>query len=164
MGQNVYISKEFIRRAIENIEHSKEFINVMMFEWVWYSGQRAGTIQDVNRAVCRASQRGVKVRVVLSNEAKGRHLGKLNRATMGRLQRNGCEVRLQPMQRMVHAKVWIFDGTLAMLGSHNMSQRAVTSNIEVGCEVNGGADLAKLMGLFEELWAVGIGHPLDRAE
>ena len=156
MAAVVYIGKEFLKLAVQNVRDAKSYILVMMYEWAWYEGQRSGTIQDLNRELCIASKRGVKVRVILHNESKGRHLGKINRKTAGRLQRNGCQVLLQPMQRALHAKVWIFDGKVAMVGSHNISERAVNRNIEVGCEIRDTVNIAKLLDLFEEIWERGI--------
>jgi len=130
-----------------------------MYEWSWYQGQRSGTVQDVNREVCNAADRGVAVRVIMHNEAKGRHLGKLNRRTAGALERHGVKVLMQPQQRVLHAKVFVFDGKVALVGSHNISNRSVGSNIECGVMLDDEKAIEKIRSVFDELWARGIKAP-----
>jgi len=152
----VLLDGEFLLTVVEALRGCQRSVDVCCYEWAWYSGQRTGTIQDINRELCIAARRGVKVRVVLHNEAMGRHLGKLNRATAKRLRDAGCQVRMSPMQKPIHAKVWVFDARRVVLGSHNISTNAVTRNAEAGVVVDDGGEVGKVREWFEGLWSRGI--------
>ena len=153
----VLLDGEFLLAVVEALRNTQSRVDVCCYEWAWYSGQRTGTVQDINRELCIAARRGVKVRVVLHNEAMGRHLGKINRGTAKRLRDAGCQVRMSPMQKPIHAKVWVFDGRTVVLGSHNISTNAVTRNAEAGVLVGDPSEVGRVLGWFEGLWGRGIG-------
>jgi len=155
------IGKELVRAAYELVGGAEREVAVVMFEWAWYEGQRAGTVQDVNRALCAVAGRGVRVRVLLHNEAGGRPLARINGKTRGRMERAGIEVRMGGTVRVHHAKCWLVDGEKWLVGSHNMSTRATTTNAE--CSVAGvGGEVARgLAAWFEELWRTVPGAPVE---
>jgi len=144
--------KEFLPVIYRCIEDSREEILVAMYEWGWFSGAQTGTIQDINRALVRAVKRGVVCRVVLHNEAMGRPLGRSNRLTRGHLQRHGLHVQLGTAHNPVHAKVWLFDGKQAVVGSHNLSRHSCGRNHEVSVLFDDPDAISELKRWFESLW------------
>jgi phosphatidylserine/phosphatidylglycerophosphate/cardiolipin synthase-like enzyme len=150
------VGRELVRELVELVRGAERELVVVMFEWAWYEGQRAGTVQDVNRAVCGAARRGVRVRVLLHGEAARRPLARINGKSRGRLVRNGVEVRMGNTGRVLHAKMWLADGERWVVGSHNMSTRATTSNAEVSVVGEGGDVARGLAAFFEELWERGM--------
>lgn len=152
----VLLDGDFLLAVVEALRNTQSSVDVCCYEWAWYSGQRTGTVQDINRELCIAARRGVKVRVVLHNEAMGRHLGKLNRATAKRLRDAGCDVRMSPMQKPIHAKVWVFDGRTVVLGSHNISTNAVKRNAEAAVLIDDAGEAERVLKWFEGLWGRGI--------
>jgi phosphatidylserine/phosphatidylglycerophosphate/cardiolipin synthase-like enzyme len=152
----VFFSSEFLGVGVKEIKGTKESIEVVMYEWNWYEGQRTGTIQDVNRELAIAGKRGVKVRVLLHNEAMGRTLGKINRKTAGHLRRAGVEVKMGNTGLTVHGKVWVFDKERAIVGSHNISSRSVGKNLEVGVLFDDEVEVKKVSEWFEEVWGKGL--------
>lgn len=149
----VFFEREYLPLAVGCIREATAEILVCVYEWAWYDGQRTGTIQDVNRNVCQAAKRGVKVRALLNNEPAGRTLGKINRKSAGRLRRNGVDVRLGGTAKIIHAKLWVFDGKKAIICTHNISGRAVTSNAELGVLLVDPEEVGKVAAYFESLWA-----------
>ena len=149
----VFFEREYLPLVVGCIQESVEEILVCVYEWGWYEGQRTGTIQDVNRNVCQAAKRGLKVRALLHNEAMSRSLGKINRKSAGRLRRNGVDVRLGGTAKVIHAKLWVFDGKKAIVCTHNISGRAVSSNAELGVLLEDGESVGKVRDYFERLWA-----------
>ena len=149
----VFFEAEYLPLVVGCIREATTEILVCVYEWAWYEGQRTGTIQDVNRNVCQAAKRGVKVRALLNNEPSGRTLGKINRKSAGRLRRNGVDVRLGGTAKIIHAKLWVFDGQKAIICTHNISGRAVSSNAELGVLLEDPAEVGKVAAYFESLWA-----------
>ena len=143
---------------VQQIRTALKSIDVTAFEWQWYEGQRAGTAQDINREVCTACRRDITIKALLHNEAKNRHIGKINRKTAGHLRKCGVDVKFNPMQKMLHAKLWIFDRKVAVLGSHNMSNSAMSKNLEVSYLVTEPAEIFSLCEWFDGIWSGGIPH------
>jgi len=149
----VFFEREYLPIVVGCIKEAVEEILVCTYEWGWYEGQRTGTIQDVNRNLCMAAKRGVAVRALLNNEPPGRTLGKINRKSAGRLRRNGVDVRLGGTAKIIHAKLWVFDRKKAIVCTHNVSGRAVSSNAELGVLLEDGEEVGKVAAYFESLWA-----------
>lgn len=84
----------------------------------------------LSKSVCLAARKGTKVELILpqaSNHpltdiARNRHLRKLHAA--------GGRIYLLP-ERMIHAKLFIFDGQLALNGSANLDVRSLFLNFEL---------------------------------
>jgi len=152
----VLFGEELLPALVQQIENAEQSIWVAMFEWSWYPGQRTGTAQDINRALCISAKGGTDVRVMLHNESMGRTLHRINRSTAGHLKQNKVMVKFGNTRRPLHAKVWIFDRSRVIIGSHNISVRAVRTNIEVSalCDVRDVAE--RIVPWFEELWAKGM--------
>jgi phosphatidylserine/phosphatidylglycerophosphate/cardiolipin synthase-like enzyme len=157
----VFFEREYLALVVGCVQEAAESILACSYEWAWYEGQRTGTVQDVNRVVCQAAKRGVAVRVLLHNEPPGRPLGGINRKSAGRLERNGVQVRMGGTGRILHAKLWVFDGVKAIICTHNVSNRAVTSNAELGVLLEDDESVGKVKAYFERLWG---GVPVAAAQ
>ncbi len=78
--------------------------------------------------------------------------------TLGTLIKSGVECRALPERPRLHAKVYIFGSSHAVVTSANLTGSAFDSNIEVGVELQ--ADqVSQLAAWFDALWE--IGSPLD---
>lgn len=152
----VLFSGDLLPTLVTQIREAKESVWVVMFEWSWYPGQHTGTAQDINRELCIASKRGVKVRALLHNESIGRQLHRINRRTAQHLRESRVEVKWGNTGTPLHAKVWIFDQARVIIGSHNISVRSVRTNIEcsVLCDVE--CEVKRIVEWFEGLWAKGM--------
>ena len=150
----VFLESQYLGIVCEEIKKAQVRILVCCYEWCWYQGQRAGTAQDINRAVAAAPQRGVTVRAILHREALKSHLSRINGHTASKLQRYGVDVRLGNTMKIIHAKFWVFDFNSAIICTHNISNRAVKSNAEVGVLITNPEDVAALSTYFSHLWNI----------
>ncbi|MDA1195365.1 MAG: phospholipase D-like domain-containing protein [Planctomycetota bacterium] len=108
--------------------------------------------QTILHALLLAARRGADVRVVLPRRsdhfvadlARGRALRSLAEA--------GARVLLHP-NRMIHAKVFIFDDDLAMLGSANLDRRSLYLNHELTVLVETPAEVEALAAWTEHIMA-----------
>jgi phosphatidylserine/phosphatidylglycerophosphate/cardiolipin synthase-like enzyme len=77
----------------------------------------------------RARQRGVEVTVILE---AGREVGEENLAAAGILVKGGINVvYLRKRRGVTHVKAAAIDDRYVLIGSHNLSQSALTSNNEL---------------------------------
>ena len=150
----VFLESQYLGIVCEEIKKAQVRILVCCYEWCWYQGQRAGTAQDINRAVAAAPQRGVTVRAILHRESQKAHLSRINGHTASKLQRYGVDVRLGNTMKIIHAKFWVFDFNSAIVCTHNISNRAVKSNAEVGVLITNPEDVAALSTYFSHLWNI----------
>ena len=148
----VLVESEFLPAVVRLVGGAERSVDVCMFEWGWYPGRRDGTVQSLNRALGRVTQRGVRVRLLLHNESVKGVLGKRNRKLAHEMEVMGCKVRLGGTGKVLHAKFWVIDGVTAVVGSHNISQRACKGNAEVSVVVEDAEAVGKLSGYFERLW------------
>jgi len=148
----VFLENQYLGVVCEEIKKAQIRILVCAYEWCWYPGQRSGTAQDINRAVAATPQRGVTVRAILHREALKSHLSRINGHTATKLQRYGVDVRMGNTMKIIHAKFWVFDFTTAIICTHNISNRAVKSNAEVGVLLTNPEDVAALHDYFIKLW------------
>lgn len=152
----VLIGAEFLSEVVREIGGAERSIEVVMFEWSWYPGQHTGSVQDINRELCIRGKGGCEVRVLLHNEAMGRALHRINRVSAGHMKQNGVVVKWGNTGVPLHAKVWMFDRERVVVGSHNISVRAMRTNEEVSVLLDDAGEVKRVVDWFEGLWAKGM--------
>ncbi len=88
-----------------------------------------------------ASERGVRVELLLAGTTDHPILRRAIREVVPRLLRHGVRVFEDP-HRMMHAKLAVFDGTLAVVGTSNLDRQSLDHSCEVNAVIEGPA-LAK---------------------
>ena len=99
-----------------------------------------------------AAKRGVKVHFLLNWNDLRRSIAKTNLYVAQELKKNGCEVRYLRGTRCCHAKLFIFDDNLCIIGSHNLSVKSVSENFEMSYLVEKREEIAHAKQIFEDLW------------
>ncbi len=113
------ISKDFPKVVIPLIDSAAYNIDIIVFDWRFYKNDPASPVSLFNLAIARAARRGVFVRVLVNHKP-----------TVDILQSLGCDARVLASKRILHTKLLIVDGKRIVLGSHNYTQNAFTSNHE----------------------------------
>ena len=134
-----------IRTAtIEMLDQARESI---IIEHAYFSDDQ------VIEAVGRAARRGVEVDVVLPKEPDTHIFANL--ATINRLLEIGASdaLRILLYPEMTHAKVILTDGTIAAVGSANLTPRSMRTSMEVTLFVNGAPETGFIRELRERLEA-----------
>lgn len=80
--------------------------------------------------------------------------------TLGWMIRSSVECRVLPDRPKLHAKVYIFGSSNAVVTSANLTIKAFDSNIEVGVEIAGQA-VQEINRWFDELWRMGCPLTID---
>jgi len=148
----LFTESAYLRHVVDCIKSAETEILVACYEWAWYDGQRTGTAQDINRALCSASAKGLKVSAMLHHDTRTSHLSRINRKTASRLRRHHIAVRLGSSRKPIHAKFWVFDGQKVIICTHNVSNRAVTTNAEIGLLVDDQDIAQKARDYFLKIW------------
>ena len=135
------IGSEFPEKVIPLIDSAKESIRIVVFDWRWYSNDPGSTVQQFNQAIVRASRRGVKVKAISNFEA-----------VVLALIACGCVARKLTTNKLVHVKLIIIDEKICVIGSHNFTGNAFSSNYEASVFFEDVENCARLIKFFDELW------------
>jgi len=132
---------EFPKFVTEAINKAQNGIDIIVFDWRWYPSDPACAAQQFNNALVAAVKRGVQVRVVTNCDAVAQFLRKV-----------GIQVKKPISARLLHSKLMIIDRKCVVIGSHNYTQNAFTSNFEVSVILSDCDDTTELDQYFNSLF------------
>lgn len=135
------IGKQFPSKVIPLIEQAKTSLDIIVFDWRWYPQDPGAPCQLFNQAIARAIRRGVKVRAIAQAPQ-----------IIETLKSIGAEAKKLEIKSLVHVKLMIIDREKAVIGSHNYTQNAFTTNLELSLVVDKQDDLSDIFSFFENLW------------
>lgn len=135
------IGSNFPKEVKPLIENAKKTIDVIVFDWRWYSNDPSNPVQLFNQCFVRAVRRGVCVRVLLNSSA-----------ILPILDDVGIKAKCPNIEGLVHSKMILIDGKDLVIGSHNFTQHAFTSNLEISTYMPDYPDVDKLLELFNNLY------------
>lgn len=137
------IGSDYPRIVIPLINSAKTSIEIVMYDWRWYPNEPAHVVQQLNIALVRAAQRGVKIRAVLNNELVAETLKSV-----------GIKPHLTKARRTIHTKLLLIDRSMLVIGSHNFTRNAFTSNIETSIAVTIPTDSTRLFAFVDNLFTI----------
>ena len=135
------IGEQFPDKVIPLINQSKKSIKIIVFEWIWYPNNATKSVQLFNQAIVRAKNRGVNIEVV-ANSAK---IVKILRDLK-------INAKKLSTRKLIHSKVMIIDEKDVVIGSHNYTQNAFTSNFEVSVYIKEAENIKTLLTHFNYLY------------
>ena len=142
MIQPLY-SGDFIRFVMPIIQAAEHSIEVLTYDWKWYPENPEHEIQQLNISMVAAVSRGVKVRAYVQD-----------RQMVNFLKSHGIKARLAENQATLHAKMLIVDDKQVVIGSHNLTHRAMSYNIETSVLIDDPDIVAHHKTLFNSLYGL----------
>lgn len=137
--------------AIKNAQHT---ILTMQYQWNFYINQPENPVQQLNQALLNNIRSGLKCHVLLNKEGRGQHLTAINMKAQQYLIEAGAIVKLGKTFPITHAKMWLIDDDITIIGSHNLSGRSFTVNNEVSALINSRSINQELRRYFDTLWGL----------
>jgi phosphatidylserine/phosphatidylglycerophosphate/cardiolipin synthase-like enzyme len=142
MEQNrTIIGSEYPKKVIPLIDGAKQSICMCMFEWRWYSKDFACPVSLFNSALLRAHRRGIKVKILTNYSEVIEFVLSL-----------GFDAKKWPEKSLLHSKFIIFDNKICVMGSHNITQNAFTSNMETSVILTDDDQVSRFKNYFDTLW------------
>jgi phosphatidylserine/phosphatidylglycerophosphate/cardiolipin synthase-like enzyme len=135
------VGKQYHKTALDLIEGACWTIDVMMYEWKWYENDPSSYVQRLNQAIIRAVRRKVQVRALVNEAGQAERLRAL-----------GINARTNLSSVVMHTKALIVDGEHVLIGSHNFTEKAMTSNIETSIYYEDPDHAEQLSKLMVSLW------------
>ncbi len=141
MNNQILLSREFPKVVIPLIKNAKKSIDIIVFDWGWYPDEIGEPIQIFNNSIYNANKHGVKVRALVQKRLIKIILEKLN-----------IDVKVLHSSKLLHIKLMIIDGEIAILGSHNYTKNAFNVNHEVSIITRQEEDIKQLQTYFNNLF------------
>lgn len=135
------IGKDFPTKVIPLLDAAKSIIQILVFDWRWYPNDPASPAQLFNQALVRAVKRGVIVQAVVNSEQLADVLNKI-----------GIGAKKIKSKALMHAKQIVIDNKIVVVGSHNYSQNAMSTNYEVSVILDDLPDAKEFTQFFNTLW------------
>lgn len=113
------IGRDFPNYVIPLIDAAKSSIDLCVYDWRFYPDRPGHPVSQFNQALIRAVRRGVKVRALLNSPL-----------IVPILAQNGIKATTPKDKRVLHSKFILIDSSGLIIGSHNFTSNAFTSNLE----------------------------------
>lgn len=137
------IGSDYSKKIIDLIDAATKNIDLVLYDWRWYQNQPGHPVQKVNNALVRAYLRGVQVRAVLNRTDL---LPTLNSV--------GIKARCLKDKRTLHCKLVIFDSSVLVIGSHNLTRNAMSHNVEASIAVDIPQEVTRFTEFFNNLYGL----------
>lgn len=135
------ISKDFPKVVIPLIDSALHSIDIIVYDWRFYKNDVGSPVSLFNQAIARACQRGVNVRCIVQNDG-----------VIDNLRLMGCNAKKLNTKKILHTKLLIVDKTRIIMGSHNYTQHAFTSNEEASIFIHMKDEKNGLTEYFDNLF------------
>jgi len=131
---------DFPIKVLPLIEGAKQSIRIIVFDWRWYPSDPGCACQKFNNSIIRARSRSVAVSVLTNcNDV------------LNILRKAGIMAKKPFSKRLLHSKIIIIDDKHLVIGSHNYTQSAFTSNFEISAILYNCDDLSLFIQYFNSL-------------
>jgi len=147
------IGSEYFSAVDRLISSAVGQIDVAMYHWQPQGRTAKPKVNQLTAALKSAVARGVKCRIILHSGYSGSVLFKTNNAAAQKLRAIGATVKFWRVDHTFHAKFVLVDRKFCALGSHNISNRAMGSNIEISSLVEGSGEIRRVQDYFNLLWS-----------
>ena len=146
---------DYEQRVIQTIAETTGQVNICVYQASanWNQNGVAKTLLFAKLLALPGT--GRTCRLILAKPLPGTAALTFNVQARAEMEAVGWQVRYSPPAPLLHAKFWLFEPFITILGSHNLSNRAITSNIETSILVNKESIYQNLINKFNEIWANG---------
>jgi phosphatidylserine/phosphatidylglycerophosphate/cardiolipin synthase-like enzyme len=132
---------EFPKKVMPLIDSAKNSIHIIVFDWRWYPVDPGCICQRFNSSISNAARRGVKVSAMINSDD-----------IVNTLKQCGVLCHKLISKRLLHSKIIIIDEKHLVIGSHNYTQNAFSSNFESSVILYDCDDLTPFIKYFNSLF------------
>lgn len=133
---------EYVNKIVPFIKNTLQEIRIVIYDWRMGGDNDMSALSIFNYAIFDAVKRGVEVRAIVSSETLKDQLSK-----------RGVFCKVLSTEKMLHTKLLILDRYHIVLGSHNFTKNAFTSNYELSVYFIETEFENKFINYFENLWS-----------
>ncbi len=123
-------NRDYLPYTINLIKNAEKTIDVAMLEVHPSLNREGDPITEILNALIYSSNRGVKIRVIVDASNFAKNSTRQNVDAVEYLRKNGVEALYDDVDTTTHAKMFIVDSTIVVVGSTNWSYYAMSQNDE----------------------------------
>lgn len=146
------IDEQFCPALIKIIDLAKKEILLSTFKFQSSNKPYARKLMSLHAALIAARYRGVNVKILTNIHHGPNLLPHQNRLATQLLEESGILVRGTTLSRIVHGKICIIDTERFIIGSHNITAKALRSNFECSMLVESRELSEELRARFITVW------------
>lgn len=135
------------------LEQSAHHIEALLYMATPLKAKNAETIGGIAAAMLAAPARGVACRAILPTWSDNDPLRNINAVFIAAASEAGWKIRRTHKAKLQHAKLYVFDRSSLLIGSHNLTSTAVTQNVELSIMIESKIHAARAAKVFDEVWA-----------
>lgn len=145
-------NRDYFPTLAKAIDDAKNEI-VMSFFLFKTNGYRSNYPDRLLNHLIRATERGVKVKVLLEiGKNSNSQINKNNTETAKRLRKGGIDVSFDRPTTRTHTKVVVIDRRYTFLGSHNLTSSAMKYNNELSILIDSPKVAGETLGYINSLY------------
>lgn len=144
--------RDFLHTVINLISGARVRVWVTMFQVSPSIHRRGSKVARVIGAIKEAHKRGCDVRVLVHQSLYNKQIGEKNNVLKKELEQSGIPCRAYAGGGTLHMKVILVDERYTVLGSHNMTERAMQSNAEMSVVVDSRLFGKEMAAMFRDVW------------
>lgn len=147
------LDEQFIGQAIEAVRQAKKEICICSFKIEITEKPAGKKLKEFFEALSNRAADGVKIRILFNWRANEKSVPRTNKPTAIILKNQKMDLRYLTQDRCCHAKILIIDRARAIIGSHNLSVRSISSNFEVSYLLPDPESVAELQSIFDTIFS-----------
>lgn len=141
-SNELILNYDYCEYLIKRVKEAKSSINIHAYAWRWYKNEPEIDIQKLNTEIVKAVKRGCIVRAIINPDTCTQTL-----RSYGICTRKSIGVKTQ------HAKAISIDEKMLVIGSHNLTKKANTQNIEISYATSDTQAVDLYTTYFNKLWS-----------
>jgi len=147
---------DFIRYVRDITQYARHEVLISTFKAEISSSPRGRLLNSLIDDIGFIARKGIDVKILLNwNTAKAR-VPRTNLKFQREMIKQGVKIRHLKANRCVHAKLFIVDGGVMVLGSHNLSVNSNISNFEISTITTNDKIIAQARNHFLRLFNDGV--------
>jgi phosphatidylserine/phosphatidylglycerophosphate/cardiolipin synthase-like enzyme len=141
MQPKIIYGNQFNKVVLPLLESAKESVKIIIFDWRFESLDVKTEIGLFNTAIVRTRNRGIDVRCIVNSKTIAQRLTNLS-----------IKTHIIENDRLMHIKLLIIDDRFVVVGSHNYSNSAFSSNYEISFLLDILGDSEETRRIFDIMW------------
>lgn len=149
-------SQEIQPALISIISRAEKNIYISVYQAVYLPGKPKSLVNQIWHQIKEKVAANLDVKVLINQNFQGRTAKEINQAVAKQLRKNQIPARFHAKNIRGHAKYYVVDGRYSIIGSHNLSERAVRENYEISVYIDDKRVGTVLEETFLENWKKGV--------
>lgn len=149
------IGRDFFTNLYSILHKAERSVLFTCFQSSYNAQKETSKTGRLLQQIYRAHERGVVVKAVVNKPRSGKQIAAANNHFINFLASGSIPYRLGRLDDTVHAKFFIIDNRILIVGSHNLTDAGLWDNYEASLAVESESAALTYLSYFDYLWQRG---------